>query len=195
MKRLNSRLVAALEIPSHGSSVIRAVGQAIEEVRGRPVRLRAVAFPPGVASGLWVNRTTDDIIAYEMHTDLEHQLVIIGHEVWHMFEDHCGPLTAHGPVTSRAQAAKAAHVAQEIVTSIPDTDFSGMPQPQQTDATLHVSLRADATAARQEEQAESFGIRFATHVQATLAEARSSASVEDLAGRIQASMTHRTRRS
>ncbi|MEU5191763.1 hypothetical protein AB0G83_32190 [Streptomyces klenkii] len=195
MRRLSGRLVAALELPDCGIGLLRTVGKAVEQVRGRPVRLHAVAFPPDVASGLWVNRATHDIIAYEMHTDLEHQLVIIGHEVWHMFEGHCGSLTAHGAAASRALDKRTASAVQELMASIPDINSTDISQSDQMDISLHVALRADTIAIRQEEEAELFGIRFATHMQAALDEARLPADLGDLAGRIRASMTHRIRHS
>jgi hypothetical protein len=169
------------------------VGKAIEQVRGRPVKLRAVSFPPEMASGVWIDRTNHDLIGFEENTDPEHQLVIIGHEVWHMFSGHCGALTTHGPTALRAVEDRAARV-RDLVAVIADGDSPELPPAQQMDVGLHVALRAnDAVAVQHEEEAEFFGVRFATGVQAALSEAQSLANPEHLAGRIQVSMAHRFR--
>lgn len=208
MRRLGSRLLAALDVPDSDDTLLPAVGEAVTRVRGRPVRLHAVAFPPELASGLWIDRAGQDVIAYERNTDLDHQLVIIGHEVWHMFEGHCGSLTAHGPAASRALGEGMPDALRELVAGICDDGSAGTPGEERMDLGLHVALRADAQAddpagdpagdpavVRQEEEAEFFGYRFATSVREALAEARSLADPERLEGRIQVSLVHRIRGS
>ncbi|MET9078228.1 hypothetical protein ABZX95_40245 [Streptomyces sp. NPDC004232] len=196
MRRLSAQLLAALDAPESDDALIPAVGKAIEQVRGRRVRLRAVAFPPEIASGLWIDRASHDVIAYEQNTDLDHQLVIIGHEVWHMFEGHCGSLTAHGPAASRAVDERAPGSVRDVVAAICEADPADLLPAEQMDLGLHVALRADdPSAVHHEEEAEFFGYRFATGVREALAEARSLADPEHLAGRIQVSMVHRIRGS
>ncbi|GGW60283.1 hypothetical protein GCM10010503_41960 [Streptomyces lucensis JCM 4490] len=195
MRRLSARLFAAVVAPDGDEDVVAAVGRAVEQVRGRPVRLHAVAFPPEIASGLWIDRASHDVIAYEENTDLDHQLVIIGHEVWHMFEGHCGSLTGHGPAASRAGEGQMPGALRTVVASICDADPAGPPSVEQTDTGLHVALRADdPDVVRHEEEAEFFGYRFATGMKEALAEARSLADPELLADRIRVSMVHRFRR-
>jgi hypothetical protein len=63
------------------------------------------------------------------------------------------------------------------------------------DAALHFAARADARQVDEEIEAERFGFRFATDVRAAVDEARSSPDPHALAGRIQASMAHRFRRT
>jgi hypothetical protein len=194
MRRLSARLVAALDLSDSEDDVIPGIRRAVEQVRGRPVRMHPVAFPPEIASGLWIDRTTHDVIAYERQTDLEHQLVIIGHEVWHMFEGHCGSLTAHGPAASRAAEERVLGGVRHVVAAICEADPAELPLADQMDLGLHVALRADdPSAVRHEEEAEYFGYRFATGVREAMAEARSLADPELLAGRIQVSMVHRIR--
>jgi hypothetical protein len=86
MRRLSARLVENLRTAATEKDDILSMGQALGRVRGRPVKLRAAAFPPMTASGSWVDGTSHDLIVYEENTDPEHQLVIIGHETWHMFQ-------------------------------------------------------------------------------------------------------------
>jgi hypothetical protein len=191
MRRLSSQLVGSLQ-PSDGDDVIPAVGRALSGVRGRPVRLRKVAFPPATASGLWIDRTSHDVIAYEENTDPEHQLVIIGHEAWHMFQGHCGSHMAHGSTALRAVGEESAATIRELVAVV--SDAADLPPTGQMDAALHVAARANASALHEEVDAEHFGVRFATDLQTALAEARYPADPKALAGRIQATMAHRIRR-
>lgn len=195
MRRLNARLIAALDVPDRDEELITAVGRAIAKVRGRPVRLRAVAFPPGTASGVWIDCTKFDLLAYEKHTDPGHQLVIIGHELWHMFQGHRSSLTEHGAIATRARNPDAAETLQDLVTVLSGAEAAGLPAVEHGDLGFHVAMRADASEAHQEGEAEIFGVRFATTVHTALMEARSSAAPENLAGRIQVSMAHRIRGS
>ncbi|MCH0563104.1 hypothetical protein [Streptomyces sp. MUM 2J] len=118
MRRLSARLVENLTLPPGGGDLVPALGEALSRVRGRPVRLRGAAFPPLTASGLWVDRVDHDLIVYEENTEPEHQLVIIGHEAWHMFQGHCGDVTHHGPVASRAAGDGTAAVLADVVASV-----------------------------------------------------------------------------
>ncbi|MBN0043357.1 hypothetical protein JS756_04440 [Streptomyces actuosus] len=128
MRRLSARLVENLTLPPGGGDVVPALGEALSRVRGRPVRLRAAAFPPLTASGLWVDRVDHDLIVYEENTEPEHQLVIIGHEAWHMFQGHCGGVTHHGPVASRASGGEASTVLADVVASVTASE-TGVPEP------------------------------------------------------------------
>lgn len=193
MRQLSAQLVRNLQPPAGEQDVIPAIGQALTRLRGRPVRLRSAAFPPGIASGLWVDRTSHDLIAFEENTDPEHQLVIIGHEAWHMFQGHSSSETAHGPAASRATATEATDVLVQLVAVVSQADETELPPTARTDAALHFAARADARKAEEELEAELFGFRFATDVQAAVAQARMPTEPHNLAGRIQSSMAHRVR--
>ncbi|MFI1063646.1 toxin-antitoxin system, toxin component [Streptomyces spororaveus] len=195
MRRLSARLVGNLQPPAGGGDAIPAIGQALSRVRGRPVRLRGAVFPPATASGLWIDRTGHDLIVYEENTDREHQLVIIGHEVWHMFQGHCGSVTQHGPTASRAGGYEEDAALAHLMTVISEAVDADLPSTGRMDAALHVATRAGARQAEEEVDAERFGFRFATDVRAALDQARLSADPRGLAGRIQASMAHRFRRT
>ncbi|GGW59628.1 hypothetical protein GCM10010503_41030 [Streptomyces lucensis JCM 4490] len=149
------------------------------------------------ASGLWVDRTRHDLIVYEANTGQEHQLVIIGHEAWHMFNGHCGSATHHGPAAQRTGAAAEQAVHRELIAVIAqcDTDTdTEMPRTELMDADLHFAARAQARKVDEELEAEHFGVRFATDVQAALHDVGSTTGQQNLAGRIQASMAHRFHR-
>ncbi|MET8824622.1 toxin-antitoxin system, toxin component [Streptomyces sp. NPDC004610] len=198
MRRLSTRLVAALGPCEREEDLLPAVGAAIEKVRGRPVKLRAVAFPPETASGVWIDHSGFDILAFEQHTDPGHQLVILGHETWHMFQGHCSSLTAHGTVAARAQDTPRADALTTLLARLTATDTdtepgsgSGEPAPPR----MHIAMRTGSGADQHEEDAEFFGVRFATSVQAAVAASRAVADTAQLAGRIEVSMAHRRRRT
>ncbi|MFF9768071.1 toxin-antitoxin system, toxin component [Streptomyces sp. NPDC053086] len=92
MRRLCNALVGGLTlpVPAPPDELCRALCEAMSRRRGRPVHLRTAAFPPGTASGLWLDLTDRDIVVVEERTTPDHQLVILGHELWHMHADHCG---------------------------------------------------------------------------------------------------------
>lgn len=191
IRQLSARLVRHLRPPVGDEDVIPLIGEALTQVRERPVRLRKAAFPPVTASGLWVDRTSHDLIVFEENTDPEHQLVIIGHEAWHMFQGHCA--THHAPIASRASRSEAAATLFQLVAELSDADGADLPLTERMDAALHFAARTDTRKADEELDAEHFGFRFATDVQTLLQETRSPVGPLDLAGRIQASMAHRFR--
>lgn len=196
MRKLNQRIVKHLQLPSTDDRLIDAIGKALNEIRERTVLLRAIPFPPNLPSGLWVDQTHQDLIAYEATATLEHQLVIIGHEVWHMFSGHCGSATPQGPAAQRALDSHSADALREVMRVISDIDANGAPSVAHMDASLHVALRSSRDGAHQEVEAEAefFGLQFATAVNSAVTEARTTADPTNLVGRIQASMAHRFRR-
>ncbi|MEV6404105.1 toxin-antitoxin system, toxin component [Streptomyces bobili] len=148
-----------------------------------------------MASGVWVDRATHDLIGYEENTDLEHQLVIVGHEAWHMLHGHCSSMTAHGAAAARSGDGEQADVLEKLVSAIAQADDSEFPATALGDLPLHFAARTGAEVVREEFEAEHFGFRFATDVRLALAGARPPADPRNLAGRIQVSMGHRVRQS
>ncbi|NUV61581.1 toxin-antitoxin system, toxin component [Streptomyces sp. CAI-85] len=202
MRKLSAQLVGKIR-PSaeqEEEDVVLSIGKALSQVRGRPVRLRTAAFPPATASGLWVDRAGHDLIVYEENTDPEHQLVIIGHEAWHMFQGHGSTGAGHAPAASRAERVdradrnENAHALAELVALVSEAADTDLSPDAHTDAALHIAARADAREIDEEVEAERFGFRFATDVQTVLAETRAAVDPRNLAGRIHASMAHRFRR-
>lgn len=194
MRRLSAQLVRNLRTPLPDEDVVPLIGAALAAERGRPVRLRKAAFPPVTASGLWVDRTTHDLIVYEENTEPEHQLVIIGHEAWHMFQGHCGNNAHSGSIASRASGSEVAFALAELAAVFSEADDDCFAFAEPMDAALHFAARTDTSTVDEELDAEHFGFRFATDVRAALEEARTPVGQRDLAGRIQASMAHRFRR-
>jgi hypothetical protein len=195
MRRLSAHLAGRVRPLAEDEDVTAALERALSEVRGRPVRLRAAPFPPMTASGFWLDRAGHDLIVFEENTDPGHQLVIIGHEAWHMFNDHCGHVTAYGSAASRADAADALGALTDVVAELSEALDVPVDEPLdgRTDATLHFAARTDSRSLDAEVEAELFGFRFATDVQAVLDDAAHRVTARGVAGRIQVTMTHRLR--
>ncbi|WP_314252278.1 toxin-antitoxin system, toxin component [Streptomyces sp. DSM 40907] len=191
MRRLSAQIVRNLTPPADGDHVIPSIAEALSRLRGRPVRLRKVPFPPATASGLWIDRTSRDLIVYEENTNPEHQLVIIGHEAWHMFQGHCRSGLEHDPAASRAGQGGTQGALDAFTALVTEMDDTEPPLGARTDVAIHCASRAETQDMREELEAERFGIRFATDVQEALEGAFSHADPQHLAGRIQLSMTHR----
>lgn len=192
MRQFSEKFVAEV------AELVRPVGDAADDIftavaavassrRGRPVHLRKVAFPPSAVSGVWLDLEDKDIIAVQENTDPEHQCVILGHELWHMFtEGH----HKHETGTATRAHSPGSHQVQELVdllvTQLPRDDSS---PGRLHDAVLHYATRTDFDQDC-ERQAERFGLTFGTHVTALLTETALH-EADGLAGRIEASLGHR----
>ncbi|MFJ6729309.1 toxin-antitoxin system, toxin component [Streptomyces sp. NPDC091281] len=190
MRRLTGGIVGRMR-PFRDDDLAPALSDALTRVRGRPVRLRPAAFPPETASGLWVNAPDFDLIAYEQNTAPVHQRVIIGHEVWHMFAGHCDAQMTHGVAAARTQGGDPAGPLEDLVRRITRIDHAESPSVERMDLGLHVAALRAESAVAEETEAEMFGFRFATALEALLAESHTASDPEGVAGRIQVSMAHR----
>ncbi|MCH0563512.1 MULTISPECIES: toxin-antitoxin system, toxin component [unclassified Streptomyces] len=172
MRRLCGELVDALDLPAPAppSALYTALCSAMSRRRGRPVHFRTSSFPPGTASGLWLDMADQDLVVIEERTAPEHQLVILGHELWHMQAGHSGH-----HVDGATVAARLLH----------------------DDGDLAAAVRAVAARTRfdldDEREAERFGLLLATKCRTWLTGSalRSAARGEHLAGRIEASLGYR----
>ncbi len=189
MRRLSAQLVSGLRPFADDTEVVPAMGRALSLVRGRPVRLRSAVFPPATASGVWIDRTDHDLIVYEENTSPEHQLVIVGHEAWHMFAGHGTDLGA----AARADGTEAARRLAGFVAAVAGAARADLSPVRRMDAQLHFAARTHDDELREELEAEHFAFRFATDVRAALDEERTAGDPRNLTGRIEASMAHRFR--
>lgn len=169
MRRLCGELVGELTLPAPASpdELYTALCDAMSRRRGRPVRFRTAAFPAGTASGLWLDMADQDLVVIEERTAPDHQLVILGHELWHMKAGHCGH-----HVEGSAVAARLLH----------------------DDADLQAAVRAVAARSRfelaDEKEAERFGLLLASKCRTWLegSSLRGPVQRDRLAGRIEASL-------
>jgi hypothetical protein len=172
MRRLCGELVAELTLPSPAepTALCAALCAGMSRRRGRPVRFRTAAFPPGTASGLWLDMTEQDLVVVEERTAPDHQLVILGHELWHMNSGH------HG------HHVEGAAVAARLLDDTADLQ-----------ATVHSVAARTAFDLAHEKEAESFGLLLASKCRTWLAGSplREPVRRDDLAGRIEASLGYR----
>ncbi|MEV7815646.1 toxin-antitoxin system, toxin component [Streptomyces flaveolus] len=172
MRRLCNELVGGLTlpVPAPAGELYRALCEAMGRRRGRPVHFRTAAFPPGTASGLWLDLTDRDVVVVEERTAPDHQLVILGHELWHMQADHCGlHMDGVGAATRLLRD---------------DTDQEALQA-----AVQRVAARSRFDVA-EERDAETFGLLLASKCRTWLAGSslRGPVQRDGVAGRIEASL-------
>ncbi|ALO97487.1 hypothetical protein SHL15_6455 [Streptomyces hygroscopicus subsp. limoneus] len=172
MRRLCNELVGGLtlSVPAPPDELYRALCGAMSHRRGRPVHFRTAAFPPGTASGLWLDLTDRDVVVVEERTAPEHQLVILGHELWHMQADHC---ELHMDGVGTATRLLSDHTDQEALQA----------------AVQRVAARSRFDVA-EERDAETFGLLLASKCRTWLTGSGSRGPVQrdGVAGRIEASL-------
>lgn len=172
MRRLCGELVGELTLPAPAepASLYSALCDAMSRRRGRPVQYRAAAFPPGTASGLWLDMAEQDLVVIEERTAPDHQLVILGHELWHMHAGHCG------------HHVQGAAVAARLLSDEADLR-----------ATVQKVAARTQFDAKNEQDAESFGLLLASKCRTWLAGStlRGPVRRDRLAGRIEASLGYR----
>ena len=172
MRRLCGELVAelTLPVPARPADLYAALCEAMSRRRGRPVQFRTAAFPPGTASGLWLDMADRDLVVVEERTAPDHQLVILGHELWHMKAGHCGH---HVQGTEVATRLLGEDVDEEALRA----------------TVLGVAARTRFDLA-DEKEAEAFGLLLASKCRTWLAGSslRGPVQRDHLAGRIEASL-------
>ncbi|MGW7255534.1 toxin-antitoxin system, toxin component [Streptomyces sp. NPDC054834] len=172
MRRLCGELVTELTLPApvRPHDLYTALCDAMSRRRGRPVVFRAAGFPPGTASGLWLDMADRDLIVVEERTAPDHQLVILGHELWHMQADHSG------------HHVDGVEVAARLLGDAPDQ--------QALEATVHKVAARTRFDLAEEREAETFGLLLASKCRTWLAGSslRGPVQRDDVAGRIEASL-------
>lgn len=178
MRRLCDELVAELDLPAPAppEALYGALCAAMSRRRGRPVHFRTAAFPAGTASGLWLDLTDRDLVVVEERTAPDHQLVILGHELWHMKAGHHGH-----DVGGATVAARGADLADE---GDPGGHLEELAETVRRVAARTRFDRAD------EKEAESFGLLLASKCRTWLTDSapRERGRRDHLAGRIEASL-------
>ncbi|MFF4355568.1 toxin-antitoxin system, toxin component family protein [Streptomyces sp. NPDC001604] len=94
MRKLTDRLGAAVRArprpPADARELCRALCEEMSVLRGgRPVELRFERFPDEIeVTGLWVEFSDFDLVIVEERAEAVQQLVILGHELWHLHAGH-----------------------------------------------------------------------------------------------------------
>ncbi|MGW7420130.1 toxin-antitoxin system, toxin component family protein [Streptomyces sp. NPDC054813] len=144
MRVLAADLTAAVRArprqPAGVGELCRALCEEMTALRaGRPVELRFERFPDEIeVTGVWVEFQDFDLVIVEERAEAVQQLVILGHELWHL---HTGRRHPHevGPEAARALAG----------------------QPGWRDMALTVAAR-NGSRETDEAEADDFGYRLAT---------------------------------
>ncbi|OIK26847.1 toxin-antitoxin system, toxin component family protein [Streptomyces malaysiense] len=144
MRSLAGELASAVrarpEAPDDVRGLCRALCEEMSALRGgRPLELRFERFPDEIeVTGLWVEFADFDLVIVEDRAEDVQQLVILGHELWHL---HAGHRHHHlaGDAAARAFA-----------------EAPGWPDRALTVAARNGSREAD------EAEADDFGHRLAT---------------------------------
>ncbi|MFD5158751.1 toxin-antitoxin system, toxin component family protein [Streptomyces hawaiiensis] len=125
--------------PTDVRSLCRALCEEMSARRGgRPVELRFERFPDEFeVTGLWVEFQDFDLVIVEERAEAVQQLVILGHELWHLHAGH-----GHHHVAGTAAARALDH------------------EPGWTSVPLTVAAR-DGSRERYEAEADAFGHRLA----------------------------------
>ncbi|MYS95472.1 toxin-antitoxin system, toxin component family protein [Streptomyces sp. SID5464] len=150
MRGLAAELAAAVrareQVPVGVRSLCRALCEEMSARRGgRPVELRFERFPDEIeVTGLWVEFQDFDLVIVEERAEAVQQLVILGHELWHLHAGH-----AH----HHEAGAAAAHAFAD--------------RPGWDDAALAVAAR-NGSRERDEADADAFGHRLAAGCRALL---------------------------
>ncbi|GAA4794656.1 toxin-antitoxin system, toxin component family protein [Streptomyces ziwulingensis] len=89
---------------------------------GRPVELRFEAFPDELeVTGLWVEFHDRDLVIVEQRAEAVQQLVILGHELWHL---HAGHAHRHGPGKAAAHVLTGGSTWRESAVGVAARDGS-----------------------------------------------------------------------
>ncbi|MFF2026766.1 toxin-antitoxin system, toxin component [Streptomyces sp. NPDC058171] len=97
MKRLAASLADAvtdrdLGDPTSADALCRALCEEMARRRGRPIVLRFERFPDEAGvTGLMLSFDTYDMILVEQRHDPVQQVVVVGHELWHLTQGHGRP--------------------------------------------------------------------------------------------------------
>lgn len=109
LRRLAADLAAAVHAQDRPFDDVREVCRALcaemsTRRGGRPVELRFERFPDEIeVTGLWVEFQDFDLVIVEERAEAMQQLVVLGHELWHIHAGH-GHRHLLGTVAARALA-------------------------------------------------------------------------------------------
>ncbi|MER5372697.1 toxin [Streptomyces sp. NPDC002553] len=185
LARLTSMVTESLEVPAEPEALMHAFCEAMSDACGRPVQLVFEAFPAEVpVSGLRLELEDErDVIVIERRAVPEAQLVILGHELLHVWrrDGHCGhSLSAAARGLGGEESPDVMQRAVEHVLASVDLPRSS----------VRAMAARSASAAASERDAESFGLHFAREARRRMIGryAQGAASATTRAGRIQRSL-------
>ncbi|MFF3408978.1 toxin-antitoxin system, toxin component [Streptomyces sp. NPDC002742] len=170
-----------IDTPVDIRELARALCEEMSRRRGgRPVQLRFERFPDEIeVTGLWMEFNDFDLVVVEERADTVQQLVILGHELWHMKEGHRDHHV--DGVTAVARAALSDRSASR---------GPGAPGPFRQEVARAVAARNGSRQA-DEAQAEAFGLHLASVFRSWVTGPGDSAPVDPVSRAIESSLGHR----
>ncbi|GAA3076919.1 toxin-antitoxin system, toxin component [Streptomyces glomeratus] len=171
MSELSTAVTRQVELPAEPRTIFEALCTAMSHRRGRPVVLHIREFPKEIANsttGLWLDLAEQDVVVVEKGLAPDHQLVVLGHELWHMHAGHCGHEIGGAAVAARAALAS-------------EADWP--------EVARRVAARSHSQQV-EEVAAETFGLLLGSHMRTWLVEADDTGvrHLDDVARRINASL-------
>ncbi|WP_405873222.1 toxin-antitoxin system, toxin component family protein [Streptomyces sp. NBC_00005] len=198
MRDLTDGLGAAVRArprpPADSRELCRALCEEMGTLRGgRPVELRFERFPDEIeVTGLWVEFQDFDLVIVEERAEAVQQLVILGHELWHLHAGHSHHHVAGTALADRREwrarewkpfakaaeksADKAVDKATENATETGTANAAGNAV---ENAALSVAAR-DGSRAADEAEADDFGHRLAAAFRPLLSGRRADAPLDPL---------------
>ncbi|MCT9107568.1 toxin-antitoxin system, toxin component [Streptomyces mirabilis] len=163
-----------VDVPANPRELFEAMCAAVGELQGKEVTLRLAAFPKGTGSGLLLDFGDKSLVVIEERTSPEHQLVILGHELWHEKAGHC------------SHDAGGAAMAARLLSS-GDRDWEAL-APQ----LLAVAARTEFDE-NDENEAEKFGLKIAGKFRSWMSgdHARGPLRTDTVQSRMSASLEYR----
>lgn len=149
---------------------------------GRPVQLRFERFPDEIeVTGLWMEFHDFDLVIIEERAETVQQLVILGHELWHMKEGH----RDHHVDGARKEGHRNHHVDGAAAAARALSDGPDWQEIALTVAARNGSHEAD------EAEAEDFGLHLASIFRSWVTGPRAQGPVDPVGRAIQASLGYR----
>ncbi|MEV6014834.1 MULTISPECIES: toxin-antitoxin system, toxin component [unclassified Streptomyces] len=147
---------------------------------GRPVRLRFERFPDEIeVTGLWMEFGDFDLVVVEERAETVQQLVILGHELWHMREGH-----------RDHHADGATAVARAALSDRSGWRDPGPRAPLRQEVARTVAAR-DGSRQADEAQAEAFGLQLASVFRSWVTGPGGGAASDPVGRAIEASLGYR----
>jgi hypothetical protein len=148
---------------------------------GRPVQLRFERFPDEIeVTGLWMEFGDFDLVVVEERAETVQQLVILGHELWHMKEGH-----RDHPVDGARAVARAA-----LSDRSGWHDSGPRATPFRQEVARAVAAR-DGSRQADEARAEAFGLQLASVFRTWVTGPGDSAPVDPVGRAIETSLGYR----
>ncbi|MFD8735512.1 toxin-antitoxin system, toxin component [Streptomyces sp. NPDC059618] len=147
---------------------------------GRPVQLRFERFPDEIeVTGLWMEFSDFDLVVVEERAETVQQLVILGHELWHMKEGH-----------RDHHVDGATAVARAALSDRSGWREAGARGPFRQEVARSVAAR-DGSRQADEARAEAFGLQLASVFRSWVTGPGDGAAVDPVGRAIEASLGYR----